>query len=309
VGESVALHLGRTVEQDGELLARKLLAGEEMARHRGSVVRVRILTWNLFHGRDHPPEAGLDDVASRLSGAERHGVRYAQTRRSLEEEFVATLGAEPWDFALLQETPLRWLRPLCRRARASGASARTARNEGAALRAWLAARRPDLLASWEGGSNQVLVRPPWRIADVRRLTLRRVPERRRMLLVRAAVPDGRSVAIACLHASVSGRRPDRDVWRAAGAAAAFAPTGPLILGGDLNLRPRACPAAFALLEERHRLVGETGPEAIDHVLHRGLDVIDAARELPTSWREVKRPDGRLVRLSDHAPVVARLRVR
>jgi endonuclease/exonuclease/phosphatase family metal-dependent hydrolase len=280
-----------------------------VARHRGSVVRLHVLTWNLFHGRDHPPEPGLDDVASRLLGQEVLGARYAQVRRSLEEEFAATLAAERWHVALLQEAPLGWLRPLCRRARASGASARTARNEGAVLRAWLAARRPDLLGSWEGGSNQVLVRAPCRIMEVRRMTLRWVPERRRMLLVRIADPAGRSVAVACLHASVSDHEPERDVSSAAAAAAAFAPAGPLILGGDLNLRPRVCPGAFARLRERHRLTGETGPEAIDHLLHRELEVLAAAREMPPSWREVERPDGRLVRLSDHAPVVARFGVR
>ena len=53
--EAVGLELGGAVEQRPQLLARNLLSGEEMTSHPGIVVAA--LTWNLFHGRDHPPAA------------------------------------------------------------------------------------------------------------------------------------------------------------------------------------------------------------------------------------------------------------
>jgi endonuclease/exonuclease/phosphatase family metal-dependent hydrolase len=236
-------------------------------------------------------------------------VRYVQVGHSLREEFAATLAADPWDVALLQEAPPRWLRPLCQCARASGAAALTARNAGAPTRAWLSERRPDLLGSWEGGSNHVLVRAPWRIVATRRVTLTRRPERRRLLWARLARADGAELAVGCLHASIAGRGPERDLERAAAAASALSPTGPLILGGDLNLRPGLSSEVFAAVRERYRLHGGTGPAAIDHLLARDLDELERARELRPGWREIERADGLRVRLSDHAPVFASFGVR
>lgn len=227
-----------------------------------------------------------------------------EVRGSLLSAFAATLGGERWDVALLQEAPPRWLGALCSATGAAGVSALTSRNLAAPMRAWMSERRPDLLRSWEGGSNQLLVRRPWRVAALRRVTLTRRPERRRMLWAAIERPGGEGVAVACLHASISGRGPERDVARAAEAADALSRGGPLLLGGDLNLRPRSARATFALLRERHGLDGTTAPDAIDHLLSRGLEVADAAHELPPARREIGRPDGRLVRLSDHAQVVA-----
>jgi endonuclease/exonuclease/phosphatase family metal-dependent hydrolase len=277
-----------------------------VARHRRIVGdrRVRVLTWNLFHGRDAPPEPGLERCRSRLLGEEAIGERYVQVGGSLRAPFAAVLAGERWHVALLQEAPPRWLAALCRASRASGALALTARNLGAPLRAGVAERRPDLLRSWEGGSNQLLVRDPWRIAAVHRLTLTRRPERRRLLLAALERAGGARLTVGCLHGSVSGRGPERDLARAASAAAAFAGERPLILGGDLNLRPEHSSGAFAVVRDEHGLTGATGPLAIDHLLARGLDVLEPPRELPPSRREVVRDDGRRVRLSDHAPVVA-----
>ena len=39
----------------------------------------------------------------------------------------------------------------------------TSRNQLALLTRPIARLRPDLMGSWEGGSNMILVRPPWRI--------------------------------------------------------------------------------------------------------------------------------------------------
>jgi hypothetical protein len=58
------------------------------------------------------------------------------------------------------------------------------------------------------------------------------------------------------------------------------------------------------LRERFELGDPTGPAAIDHLLARGLGVIEPPRQLAPAEREVADTDGRLIRLSDHAPVVA-----
>ncbi|MDQ3936343.1 MAG: hypothetical protein M3340_17120, partial [Actinomycetota bacterium] len=151
-----------------------------MTRHRGIVVRA--LSWNLFHGRDHPPDESLLTWRSRLFGLTERNDTHVQVNRPLRREFAEYLAALDWDVALLQETPPRWLRPLCRAAGASGTSALTSRNSLAFARAALAWLNPDLIASNEGGSNQVLARPPWRIESVRRHVLaQRRPERRTMI--------------------------------------------------------------------------------------------------------------------------------
>ena len=105
-----------------------------MASHPGIVFSA--LTWNLFHGRDHPPEEGLHTWRSRLLGRTERGERYAQVNRSLREAFVATLAGWDWDVALLQEAPPRWLDVSAPAAGRSGALALTSRNSlGAAARA------------------------------------------------------------------------------------------------------------------------------------------------------------------------------
>ena len=77
--------------------------------------------------------------------------------------------------------------------------------------------------------------------------------------------------------------------RAAELATAFAAGGPLIFGGDLNLRPRQHAAAFQELRERFGLAAPTGPRAIDHLLSAGLDTVEPATALPDAWREAPGP--------------------
>ena len=207
--------------------------------------------------------------------------------------------------ALLQEVPPRWLRPLCRAAAASGASALTSRNQLAFARAALARLNPDLIASNEGGSNQVLARPPWRIAAVRRHTLARLPERRRMLWTLLERDDGATLAVANLHASTAGGEATRAELRdAAQRAVEWSGDAPLVFGGDLNLRPRRAPHEFDRLRTRLGLRGEAPPDAIDHLLARH------ARSLgPPVARHADVPaGGRLLRLSDHAYVTAAFEV-
>ena len=225
--------------------------------------------------------------------------------RVLRDEFAEVLAAERWDIAMLQEAPPHWLRPLASAARASGASVLTSRNAGAFVRRRLAAWNPDLIASGEGGSNQILARGGWRIAETRRLTLTVLPERRRLLWARLEHPRCESLTVATLHATA--HRPPaaaRDVEMAARAACAWSAELPLVFGGDLNLRMAEMPDAFERLSAELGLEGARPGRAIDHLLGRGIRAVSPAEPIAPERREVRGPDGRLVRLSDHAPVVA-----
>jgi endonuclease/exonuclease/phosphatase family metal-dependent hydrolase len=274
-----------------------------MTRHRGIVVGV--LSWNLFHGRDFPPDPALLTWRSRILRTTERDATHAQVNRSLRHEFAAWLAGRPWELALLQEAPPRWLAELGRRCRADGAIALTSRNLGSGVRAAVADWNPDLIASNEGGSNQLLVRHPARIAEVRRLTLARFPERRRMLWARVEAPDGRTMCVANLHASAG--RPEAastELLEAAESAVDWSGSLPLVFGGDFNVRPALHPAAFEALESRFGLRRPTAPKAIDHLLARGMDVVDAPTRLAPEEREVPGPDELRIRLSDHAPVAA-----
>jgi endonuclease/exonuclease/phosphatase family metal-dependent hydrolase len=268
---------------------------------------VRVLSWNLYHGRDFPPDPALLTWRSRLLRVTERNDTHAQVNRPLLDEFAAVLAELEWDIALLQEVPPRWFRPLATRLGARGALALTSRNLLPACRRRLADWNPDLLASSEGGSNQVLVRG--RVVEVRRMLLSRLPERRRMLWARLKLPEGR-LSAANLHASAGlPLKAAAEVAAAAERAVAWAGDDPLVFGGDLNLRPRREPEPFARLRERHGLREPTDPDAIDHILVRGLDLIEAPRRLAPELREVSGPDGLRLRLSDHAPVIGAFRVR
>jgi endonuclease/exonuclease/phosphatase family metal-dependent hydrolase len=271
-----------------------------VTRHPGIVFRA--LSWNLFHGRDFPPDQALLTWRSRLWRRSESNATHAQVNRPLLDEFIDVLAREEWDFALLQEAPPRWFEPLCNRLSASGAIALTSRNLGSPLRGFVAERNPDLIASNEGGSNQILVRAPWRIAAVRRLTLARFPERRRALLARVEREGAPSLAVANLHASANRpRAAARELLR----AAEWAGPGPLVLGGDFNLRPAEDPATFDELAHRFALAQPTGPAVIDHLMGRGLDLVEAPGQLAPERRELRDRSGLVLRLSDHAPVAAR----
>jgi endonuclease/exonuclease/phosphatase family metal-dependent hydrolase len=232
------------------------------------------------------------------------GERYAQVNKSLREEFVAKLAGWEWDVALLQEAPPRWFDALCAGCGATGVHVLTSRNSLAPLRRAFAEWNPDLIASGEGGSNVVLVRPPWEISDVDRAILARRPEHRAMIAARIEAGDPR-VAVANMHLSVTGTgHGPAEVLAAAELATAFAGDDPLVFGGDLNLRPRREPGVFETLATGYGLEPPTGPDAIDHLLARDLDVVSPPTALHAEERDVPGPGGLLVRLSDHAPVVA-----
>lgn len=249
---------------------------------------MRALTWNLYHGREYPP---VRDLRGRL-------VR----RPSLLTSFAAVLAREEWAVALLQEAPPRWLTTLCRAAGAHGALAHTARNVGAPLKRPLADWNAHLIGSHEGGSNAVMVRPPWRIESTRRLTLTRRPERRRLLWARLEAPGGAAFCVATLHLTVrDAAAAGREAIRAAEYAVEWAGAEPLLLGGDFNL---SAGPPFVELGERFSLAAPTpGRRAIDHLLVRGLEVEEAPHRLPDERRAMSGRGGAQVMLSDH-PLVA-----
>jgi endonuclease/exonuclease/phosphatase family metal-dependent hydrolase len=197
-----------------------------------------------------------------------------------------------WDFALLQEAPPRWREPLARELDAASAIVLTSRNFGAPARAFVAERWPNLIKSNEGGSNQLLVRAPWRIEETKEHLMTRRPERRRMLWARLGGPV--PLAVANVHGSVGGvSGAPEQVLRAAEVAASWAGDAPLIFGGDLNLRPSRRPELFDTLATRFELTHPTAHNAIDHLLTRGLEVIEPPRQVTPPMQ-----------LSDHDYVTA-----
>ena len=263
------------------------------------------ISWNLFHGRDFPPDPRLRTWRSRILRFDERNETHLQVNRDLTAEFGQLLAGARWDVALLQECPPRFAVPLARACGAEAHRALTSRNSLGALRGLLARQNPDLMASGEGGSNLTLLRVPGRlggIAERREMTIHEgAPERRSMALTRT----GSGLCLANLHATND--RPEQaveDVLRASRAAAEFADAAPLLFGGDLNLRPAEQPEVFERLREEFGLAAPTAPKAIDHILVRGLETIEPPHPWPPEGRELK-IEGLALRLSDHTPVEAR----
>ena len=213
-----------------------------------------VLTWNLFHGRSVP-----------------------ETPRSLLDEFAARLASWEWDVALLQEVPPWWPPRLAEACVASERTARTSRNWLLPVTRRLADRRPDLIKSWGGGANAILVRGE-DVLEHRAVTLRRWPERR----VAHGVRLERGWWVCNLHAQAhSERRAQADVARAAAAAVEWSGSAPAILGGDLNTRAPVARGFSAI-----------AGHSVDHVLARLTHAAGPGRTLDRG------------QLSDHAPVVA-----
>ena len=213
-----------------------------------------VLTWNLFHGRAVPEE-----------------------RRSLLAEFADRLSSWEWDVALLQEVPPWWAPRLGEACAATARTALTSRNWFLPVTRRIAERRPDVIKSWAGGANTILVRGEG-VVEHRVLRLRRWPERR----VAHAVLLERGWSVCNLHAQAhSERRAQADLAKAA--SAFFPPTQhePGILGGDMNTHRPSAPG----------FVSAAG-HSVDHVLVRGLEVAAPGRTLERGT------------LSDHCPVLA-----
>ncbi len=192
---------------------------------------MRVLTWNLFHGRA-VPNAGRD----------------------LLPEFSAELAGWDWDVALLQEVPPWWPKPLGEACHAGARMSLTSRNFLLALRKPIARRFPDLIKSNGGGANAILVRHR-PISEHRTVVLRHWPERRTMHAVKTA-----DTWIGNLHAQVhSEARAQADLRKAADALLGWAQAGPAVLGGDTNTRRPNAPG-FAV----------AGGHDVDFITARGL---------------------------------------
>jgi endonuclease/exonuclease/phosphatase family metal-dependent hydrolase len=258
--------------------------------------------WNLFHGRDFPPDPALFTWRSRLLRIEERSETHVQVNRDLVAEFAEILAAATWDVALLQECPPRFAAPLAEACGAEAHRVLTSRNSLGALRSAAARLNPDLIASGEGGSNLTLVRtggPLGRIVERRERAIHEGrPERRAMAFTRTAS----GICIANLHATND--QPAlavADVLKAARVSIEWTGGSPLLFGGDLNLRPAEDPSVFGEMRDRFGLEGTTGPRAIDHLLCRGLTVVSPPTPWPAERRELQR-DGRALRLSDHSPI-------
>jgi endonuclease/exonuclease/phosphatase family metal-dependent hydrolase len=286
------------------------------------------LTWNIFHGRDAPPDDALFTLRSRLLRTTEDNGVYVQVNRLLLDEYASLIAHAQWSVCLLQETPPSWMRALAERTGAEPCRTLTSRNQVGVVRAAIARHNPDLLGALEGGSNLTLVRPPWRLVDgsCRSLLLNPFPERglnerRRMSFARMRL-DGHEaeVCVANLHASTGPpEQTEREARRAARVAVEWAGGRPLVLGGDFNARPSSSPALFDDLAREFELTGRTAPDAIDHLLARRLNMVDPALAWPAERRELEVTEGagkhglrlagkRRLRLSDHAPVEARFRL-
>ncbi len=223
---------------------------------------MRVLTWNLFHGRSVP-----------------------DTRRSLLPEFAAMLAGWDWDVALLQEVPPWWPVPLGAACDARALAAPTSRNQLLALTRPAATRRPDLVKSWGGGCNAILVRGRL-VTDHRRLRLRLAPERRVMHAVRL----GDGVWVGNLHASAHVQaRAVADLARAGAVLDRWSAGDPAILGGDTNVRGPQVPGYT-----------DCGGHVLDHVFARDLAPAAPAATLPRHVVDLG------ANLSDHRPVLATL---
>jgi endonuclease/exonuclease/phosphatase family metal-dependent hydrolase len=173
---------------------------------------MRVLTWNLFHGRSVPPSG-----------------------RSLTGEFAARIDGWAWDVALLQEVPPWWPPELARICGAQQRLVLTSRNWLLPIRQAISVRNPDLLKSNGGGCNAILVRGA-SILEHRTEQLALRPERRMMHGVR--LDSG--MWVVNLHAttrkgSKTAPQTRAEVRHAAGTGLAWAGGAPLVLGGDLNL--------------------------------------------------------------------------
>ncbi len=236
---------------------------------------VRVLTWNLMHGRS-VPSAGHD----------------------LLDEFAVALGGWEWDVALLQEMPPWWPALLGARLEAGWRLTLTSRNALALARRAVAQRWPDVIKSNGGGCNAILCR---RLTALEHRTRRLCvwPERRRVQSVRlvrsvadlpvaggAAPAGGGGLWVGNLHATVHNAPAAlRDIRLAAATALRWAGGAPAVLGGDFNVRSFGVPGFIW-----------AGGHDVDHVFVAG-SLAPVADSLTVLERG---------RLSDHAPVAVSL---
>lgn len=218
---------------------------------------MRVITWNLFHGRAVP-----------------------ERRHDLYNEFLAAIAGWEWDVLMLQEAPPWWPERFAAALGVTGRAVRTSRNFGLPIRRAIATRRPDLIKANGGGSNAILVRDQAIVAH-RYRRIRWLPERRLVHGVRLAS----GVWICNLHMQGSRSHlvaPSPVAETAAAGAAAREWAGeqtPIVLGGDWNVtRPE--PPGFELVP---------GHRGVDQLLVRNLGFEGKARALDRGELSDHRP--------------------
>jgi hypothetical protein len=292
---------------------------------------LRVITWNLFHGRDGLPGLGATPASTWLRRPVEDGV-HAHLNLKLTGLMAGRIRAWEPDVCALQEVPTAAVDEIVARTGMVAVGTTTGPLIGPRrLRDALGARNPDLWRTHEGNANLLLIGPALTVVpgsahavrlnplcaiarDAVRLglgageLLRYLAEPRRAVLARARTAAGVEITLACLHCH-SARVASQELARAAHAIETAAAGSPMILAGDLNARP-SHPGLAALAAEGWCGADPTPGVGIDRILSRGLEVLDPERALPASEREVGvRLDGRprRVRLSDHDPVAATFR--
>ena len=295
---------------------------------------IRVITWNLFHGRDGLPGLGATRRSTWLRRPEDDGV-HVHLNRKLTAEMAQRIAAWDPDLCALQEVSTAGVREIAAATGMQAVWTTTGPLIGPArLRNALAARNPDLWRTHEGNANALLVGRRLRLVpesrravrlnplrtiarDTRELRLTRgellryLPEPRRLVLARVVPPGGGELVAGTTHCHNSRDREvvGREIVRAAHAVGEAAGDGPAVLAGDLNAPP-SHPAFAALAAEGWEGAEPAAGMGIDRILHRGLEVVEEPRRLDPREREVLVTWGdrtRRVRLSDHDPVVAVLR--
>jgi endonuclease/exonuclease/phosphatase family metal-dependent hydrolase len=267
---------------------------------------VLVRTWNVFHGRSHPPGRALYlELMIRLAARDGPDVLCLQE-------------VPPWALERLAEwSGMRVFGEVASRP-SVGPVPSTAE-----LGRRLTALDPGRFrGAFAGQANAILVAPTlqaleresivlntgrFRRAQARWVGLALVDElywakeRRVCHAVRVALPDGRVAAVSNFHATGSKdkRIPDAEVMRAATFADALAaPDEVCVLAGDFNITAER---SLTLAELGRPEWGFSSPGwGIDHILVRGAEA-SAPERWPIARRRV---DGVVV--SDHSPVDVRI---
>ena len=293
-----------------------------------------MLTWNLFHGRDGLPGLGPTRRSTWRRLPEDDGV-HMHLNRKLTDLMAERLAAWEPDVCALQEVPTGAIERIAGITGMRAVWTTTGPLIGPRrLRDAMAARNPDLWRTHEGNANVLLAGPRVALVEgsrrsvrlnpvatilrsARRLGLERgelvryLPEPRRLVIARMTAPGGAEITVGCTHCH-NARHPDvvgDEIARAAAAVRHAAGGGPAVLAGDLNAPP-SHPAMAALTGGGWEGAEPGAGMGIDRIVHRGMDVVEAARRMRPEEREVGvawRDLTRRVRLSDHDPVVVTLR--
>lgn len=247
-------------------------------------VPIRVVSWNLFHGRSQPAVRG-----------------------NLLPAFASALAAQRWDVCALQEVPPWWPAALGRELGASVRVTRTSLLRASCPRTQerIHRRDPERLGVRGAGVNALLVRPSaGEIIDHRQARLRRAPQRRTMHGVALLQPAGDVVWFVNLHTH---NKPESEAardtllalrlaraWAAGRHGTAGEPEDRIVVLGDVNLK---VPAGLVRLEGFEQLHGRH----VDHILGRGVGLAGDA----IAVRAQLAPGGPA--LSDHRLIGATLK--